>query len=257
MNPQLTVAQKSAFKASRLIKNIFEKTSKLSAQQRQDSSIFDAFFKQVETEIAQEILYAYPDHSVETKCAGVHGKADNKFYWYVSGIVGKENFLAHNSDFAISIAYCVEGKLMAGLVFKPIDERSYMAVRSEGATANDVRIRLAKHTGRMEDAQLFTMIDADDQATQIKQIITLNENSLGVRISGDIALDICKVMSGEGSAVWVNQPEICDLASAILIAQEGGALVTNFAGEQVEGVSESLVVSPPKLLKPLLIALKQ
>ncbi|ELV08770.1 inositol monophosphatase family protein [Wohlfahrtiimonas chitiniclastica] len=256
MNPQLTIAQKSVSKVSRLINQIFEQTAKLSQAQREETERFDIFYAQIETEIAKEILYAYPDHTVETKLTGVHGPAQNKSYWYVSGIVGKQNFLGGNADFAVSVAYMVEDKLMAAYVYAPVSQKTYMAVKNEGATLNDIRIRLPRHSGRISDALLLT--DARSlRKENVMMTAHLHHLSLGVRVLGDEALSICEMIEGKASAAWLNAFDPCDHLAAVLIAQEGGALATDFSGNEVDISAENAAFATPKLLKPLLQSIHQ
>lgn len=256
MNPQLTIAQKSVSKVSRLINQIFEQTAKLSQAQREETERFSIFYQQIETEIAKEILYAYPDHTVETKHAGVHGKSTNRSYWYVSGIVGKENFLGNNSDFAVSVAYMVDDKLTVAYVYKPVTQKAYAAVKAEGATVDDVRIRLPKHSGKLSDALVMT---SPKSLTKEYAMMTahLHHVSLGVRVTGDSALAICEMVEGKASAAWLNEFNPCDHLAAVLIALEGGALASDFMGNEVDLSAENAAFATPKLLKPLLQTIHQ
>lgn len=251
MNPQLTIAQKSVSKVSRLINQIFEQTAKLSQSQREETERFTIFYEQIETEIAKEILYAYPDHTIETKHAGIHGKANNRNYWYVSGIVGKKNFLGNNPDFAVSVAYMVDDKLTVAYIYAPITQKTYTAVKSEGATVDDLRIRLPKHSGKLSDALILT---SDKSLTKEYALMTshLHHTSLGVRVTGDSALTICELAEGKASAAWLTEFNPCDHLAAVLIALESGALASDFSGNEVDISSENAAFATPKLLKPLL-----
>ena len=256
MNPQLTVAQKSVSKVSRLINQIFEQTAKLSQAQREETERFTIFYKQIESEIAKEILYAYPDNTVETRCDGIHGKPNNRAYWYVSGIVGKENFLGGNSDFAVSVAYMVDDKLTAAYIFMPVSQKEYMAVKNEGATVNDLRMRLPKHSGKLSDALLVTN---DKSLTKEYALMTshLHHLSLGVRVTGNTALAICDMAEGKASAAWSTEFNACDHFAAVLIGLESGALAADFQGNEVDLSSENIAFASPKLLKPLLQSIHQ
>lgn len=256
MNPQITVAQKSVSKVSRLINQIFEQTAKLSQTQREETERFSIFYNQIETEIAKEILYAYPDHTVETKYAGIHGQAKNRFYWYVSGVVGKKNFLGGNSDFVVSVAYMVDEKLTAAYVYIPISQKEYTAVKNEGATVDDIRIRLPKHSGKLSDALLIT-----DSQSLSNEYMTMTSNlhqaSLGVSVLGDSALALCEMAAGKASVAWLTDFDPCDHFAAVLIAQECGALVSDLKGNEISVGSTDVITSTPKLLKPVLQSIHQ
>ncbi len=256
MNPQLTIAQKSVSKVSRLITQIFEQTAKLSQAQREETERFSIFYRQIESEIAKEILYAYPDHTVETKHDGIHGKANSRGYWYVSGIVGKENFLGNNPDFAVSVAFMVDEKLTAAYVYMPISQTEYAAVKNEGATMNDIRIRLPKHSGKLFDALIMTN---GKSLTKEYALMTshIHHTSLGVRVVGDSALAICNMAEGKASAVWLNEFNACDHFASVLIALESGALAADLKGNTLDLSSENAAFASPKLLKPLLQTIHQ
>lgn len=256
MNPQLTVAQKSVSKVSRLINQIFEQTAKLSQTQREETERFSIFYKQIETEIAKEILYAYPEHSVETKLTGIHGPNKNKSYWYVSGIVGKKNFLGGNPDFVVSVAYMLDDKLTAAYIYAPITQKEYTAVKNEGATFDDIRIRLPKHSGKLSDALLMT---TSSSLTKNNALMTahLHDVSLGVTVQGDSALAICEMAAGKASAAWINEFDACDHFAATLVAMEAGALASDFSGNEIDLSSENATFASIKLLKPLLQTIHQ
>lgn len=256
MNPQLTIAQKSVSKVGRLINQIFDQTAKLSQSQREETERFSIFYSQIESEIAKEILYAYPDHTVETKHDGVHGKANNRSYWYVSGIVGKENFLGNNPDFAVSVAYMLDEKLTVAYIYMPISQKSYAAVKNEGATVDDLRIRLPKHSGKLFDSLLITTSKSLTKE-YIPVTSHLQHTSLGVRVVGDSALAICNMAEGKASAAWLNEFNPCDHFAAVLIALESGALAADLKGNEIDLSSENAAFASPKILKPLLQTIHQ
>ena len=84
----------------------------------------------------------------------------------------------------------------------------------------------------------------------------LSNQNLNMRESGCISLDLAYVGAGRLDGVWGYDINILDIAAGALIAQEGGALTSNFLGDPKYINGNNIVVSTAKIYKSLLKSIK-
>ncbi|MGZ3698042.1 MAG: inositol monophosphatase family protein, partial [Bdellovibrionota bacterium] len=68
---------------------------------------------------------------------------------------GTTNYVHRFPMFCVSIAAEWEGRLVAGVIYHPVLDETYVAVRGKGATVNKQRLRVSK-TRSLKDALLTT-----------------------------------------------------------------------------------------------------
>ena len=79
---------------------------------------------------------------------------------------------------------------------------------------------------------------------------------LNLRNTGCAALDLAYVGSGRLDGFWGNGLQPWDVAAGIVIAEEAGALLSDFHGNPKYHTSENIVCCSPKCFKPILQAVK-
>ena len=84
----------------------------------------------------------------------------------------------------------------------------------------------------------------------------LSNQKLNMRESGCLSLDLAYVGTGRLDGVWANDINIIDIGAGSLIAQEGGALVSDFKGDPkfLDGIN--IVTATSKIYKSVLKSIK-
>ena len=77
-----------------------------------------------------------------------------------------------------------------------------------------------------------------------------------MRESGCLSLDLAYVGAGRLDGVWAHNINTIDFAAGALIAQEGGALVSNFKGDPKYMNGNNVIASTSKVYKSILKSLK-
>ena len=84
----------------------------------------------------------------------------------------------------------------------------------------------------------------------------LANQELNMRESGCLSLDLAYVGAGRLDGVWAHSISLIDFAAGTLIAQEGGALVSNFKGDPKYIDTNNVIASTSKVYKSILKSVK-
>lgn len=76
---------------------------------------------------------SYPEHTIITEESGAHEGQNNDIQWVIDSLDGTTNFVKGLPHFAVSIAVRVKGRTEIGVVYDPIRNELFTAVRGEGA----------------------------------------------------------------------------------------------------------------------------
>ena len=218
------VAEAAARAAGALVREAFRKPRQIS---------YKAGMEPVtETDRASEALIggiiraAFPDTSIVgeegTNVSGDIG--DSAPRWYIDPIDGTFFFARGVPQFTISVG-CTDahGTLMAGVVYDPMFEECFVAVRGEGATCNGEPISPSA------TSQLRESLVSNNSAV-VPEWVELLPRCRTVTRTGSAALSLCYVASGRFDAYWQRGLSSWDVAAGVLIATEAGALVTSYDG---------------------------
>lgn len=174
------------------------------------------------------------------------GVRNNEGYnWIIDPLDGTTNFLHGIPVFCISIALQQQHDLVLGVIHDPNRNETYSAVKGEGSQLNGNPIFVSKTT-QLEDALLATGFPYDDFGKQTEYLQLLGfitKNTRGVRRLGSAALDLAYVACGRCDLFYEYALNPWDVAAGILLVQEAGGKVSNFAGEDDALFGEDILAS--------------
>ena len=210
--------------------------------------------KAAEAEIIEIIRKSYPNHTIITEESGALEGEDNDVQWIIDPLDGTRNFMSGLPHFAVSIAIRVKNRTEVGVVYDPIRNELFTAVRGEGAKLNDVRLRVdAKR--ELQGAILatgFPFKQPNLMPTQFAMMNALIENAADFRRTGSAALDLCYVASGRIDGYFEMGLKAWDCAAGDLIVREAGGLVCDFEGGSGCLRSGNIIAAPTRVLKDML-----
>ena len=158
-------------------------------------------------------------------------ESETGIVWVVDPIDGTTNFLYGLAGFAVSIAATVEERSIAGAVYLPATRELFVAARGFGAWLGGRRLTCSS-ASRSEHALVGTGFSyhAEERARQGRRVAGLIAQVRDVRRLGAAAPDLCFVADGRLDAYFEENLRPWDVAAGSLIAEEAGALVTDFTG---------------------------
>jgi myo-inositol-1(or 4)-monophosphatase len=196
--------------------------------------------KASETLLLREIQKRWPGSYILSEETGVT-PGDKEHAWYIDPLDGTVNYAHGIPFFSVSIAYAHQGRMQLGVVYDPLRREMFSAEHGQGAYLNGKRIHASGAT-ELRRSLLVTGFPYDAWNTKhdnFSNFVHLAKMTQGVRRFGSAALDASYVGAGRFDAFWELSLKPWDVAAGGLIAQEGGATVTN-----VENLPDYL--SPPQ-----------
>jgi myo-inositol-1(or 4)-monophosphatase len=180
--------------------------------------------------IRQTILGAHPDHAILGEEGGNVGESTHQ--WIVDPLDGTVNYAHGFPFFCVSIGLEVHGERVVGVVFDPNRDELFHAVKGGGAFLNDAPIRVSSAAALGGRTMLATGFPYDSSEALVALEVFKKFLALGlpIRRPGAAAIDLCYVACGRIDGFFEYKLNAWDCAAAILIIEEAGGQVSNFAG---------------------------
>jgi myo-inositol-1(or 4)-monophosphatase len=252
----LAIATQAARQAGKLISRAYYQGKISQVDSKGNNDFVTEVDRQSEAAIIEVLQRAFPEHSILAEESG-HIKGKSEYEWIIDPLDGTTNFFHGNPQFAISIALRHQGRLEMGVIYDPLRDELFTALRGKGAFLNDRRIRVGSLTG-LQGALLGTGFPFKMPLyldIYLATFSALFPQVSDVRRAGSAALDLAYVASGRLDGFWEMGLREWDIAAGVLLIQEAGGLVSDFAGGHNFLVSGNVVAGNPKLLKGILQAI--
>jgi len=178
-------------------------------------------------EILGESMPGVPILSEETSREQIPG-GDS---WIVDPLDGTTNFAHGFPWFAVSIAFGQETGIDAGVVYAPLQEEIYHAVRGCGAWLNGARIQVSR-IAELDAALLGTGFPYDVRSSHeliMAAFGAVIKKAQGIRRAGAAAMDLASVAAGRLDGFWEVKLKPWDTAAGLLLVEEADGMVTDFA----------------------------
>jgi len=206
----------------------------------------------VEKLIKTRLGELFPDHGIYGE-EGTRERLEREFRWYVDPLDGTTNFAHTFPQFCVSMGLeqrgaglteKEDGALVAGVIYDPMRDELFAAERGRGATLNGKAIAVSK-TAALAEALVATGFPSRKrhQNPNIHFYHEITLRSHGVRRAGSAALDLAYVAAGRLEGFWEFNLNPWDTAAGILLVEEAGGRVSNFAGGKFKLNSEETLVS--------------
>lgn len=164
--------------------------------------------------------------------------------WVVDPLDGTTNFLYGFPQWAVSIA--LEGEL--GVVYDPVRDELFAALRGSGATLNGSALRMHAPPD-LSTALIATGFgyDAERRDKQGAVLHSVLPRIRDVRRAGAAALDLCWLAAGRVDGYYERGLHAWDWAAARIVVEEAGGAVADLEPEP-----HGLAAAHPELLPQLL-----
>jgi myo-inositol-1(or 4)-monophosphatase len=248
-------AREAALEAGELLLDLFGKGT--SARKKGEIDLVTDADIRSEKAILGRIRERFPDDSILSEESGRLVRRPGRV-WIVDPLDGTTNFAHSFPLFAVSIGLEVEHELVLGVVFNPVLNERYEAVRGGGAFLNGNPIAVSG-VATLMDALLATgfpyTIHEDPERTLLhfRRMIT---RAQGIRRPGAAALDLCFVAAGCMDGFWEEGLKPWDSAAGALILEEAGGKLTTYAGNPFSPYEDTVVASNSLIHEAMLLALR-
>lgn len=253
MHPMLTIATRAARAAGQTIMRAYTQLDKVEVSAKGINDFVSNVDKEAEAAITYQIRKSYPDHTIVGEEDGENRGENKDYVWIVDPLDGTNNFVRGIPHFAVSIAVQYKGKIEVAVVYDPVREELFSAVRGQGAKVNDFRMRV---TNALDLSNTIIGTGFPFKARQHTEsymniLAELFPQCADLRRAGSAALDLAYVGAGRLDGFFEIGLKPWDIAAGDLICREAGGTVTDFIGGHNYLASGNIVAGSPKVTSQL------
>jgi len=216
--------------------------------------------------IRDEIARLFPDAGViteEGKNIAPKTEGENQVWFCADPLDGTTNFSSGMPHFSVSIAMLdFKHDPLVGCIYDPNRDELFYSIRGKGAFIENSKgtnqIHCRKDTNMINSLVVtgFNPSHVTSADNNIAELSAILPKVRCVRRLGSACLDFCYVASSRLDAYWEKGPHIWDVAAGWLIAEESGAVVSNYEGKRFtkEYLAEpmlSILVATPTIHQEL------
>jgi len=257
MQALLNTAVQAARRAGDTAAGYFNRADRLDIRTKDRNEFVTQVDEAAEELIISTIRERYPDHAFLAEERGAQGNSDH--VWIIDPLDGTTNFIHGFPVFAVSIALQVRGQLEAGVIYDPMRQELFTAMRGRGAQLEGRRIRATSRNsldGTLIGTGFPYRANAKWMDSYLGMMKRVLEHTAGIRRPGAAALDLAYVAAGRLDGFWEFGLQPWDLAAGALMIQEAGGLISELhdAGDFME--TGNVCAGSPKVhdaLKNLLV----
>jgi len=193
-----------------------------------------------------DAILAEEGHGGDTASASIR--------WIIDPLDGTTNFAHGFPRFCVSIGVERDDQRVVGVVYDPLLDERFEAVRGEGAWLGARRLKVTgeEELGRALVATGFAYDvhhSDDDNLSSFRNVV---KTARGIRRDGSAALDLCYVAAARLDAYWELKLHPWDVAAGFLMVEEAGGRITDFRGGPTDRSGREVVSSNGHLHEVLL-----
>ncbi|KPL08711.1 hypothetical protein AMJ85_08140 [candidate division BRC1 bacterium SM23_51] len=222
----------------RILRRHFRRLARIDYKGDDDANLITVADHESEAAIMATIRERFPDHGFLAEESGESGPREGgaPTRWIIDPLDGTTNYSHGVPLYTISIAVEHEGEVVLGSVSNPQWGEFFVARRGGGATCNGRPVRVSSN-GSLRTSLVATGLPYDRRERVDRYLGFWREIILrahGLRRMGSAALDLCYVAAGIFDAYYEESLSPWDWAAGMLIVQEAGGRVTDFAGRPLQ-----------------------
>ena len=185
-----------------------------------------------ESLIVESLSRRRPDDAVLAEEGRGEDREGATWRWVIDPLDGTTNYAHGYPRFCVSIGVERESVPTVGVVFDPLLNELYAAVRGEGATLNGDPITVSDESdiGNALVATGFAYDVRRSYEDNVDHFIAFVKEARAIRRDGSAALDLCYVAAGRFDAFWELKLHSWDVAAGNLMVEEAGGRVSDLSG---------------------------
>lgn len=238
----IEVAVTAAQEAGKILYQHFGQVQKISYKGAKD--LVTTMDLQAQQLILSHLTNHFPDYAVLSE-EGINTDHTNVPRWVIDPLDGTTNYAHGFPFFAVSIGLEQQGEGLLGVVYAPVLDELFIAVRGKGAYLNGRKIAVST-TKTLQDSLLATGFTGPylyPGSPVFHDFVTFSIQAQGVRRSGSAAIDLCYIAAGCLDGFWEKGLHPWDITAAGLIIQEAGGRVSDFQGKPFHPMQRETVAS--------------
>ncbi len=183
---------------------------------------------------------------------------DAEYFWTVDPIDGTTNFSIHQPVFTVAISLFHKNELVLGIIYAPILDEMYWAIKNRGAYKNNKKIRVSKISNLKESILTYNHGQGQRNKNNIFKIYPhFYKKVHSFQHPYCTSLQLALVAAGHTDGYLVAGAHIWDVAAGIILVREAGGLVTDWQNRPWQKNSNNLLATNAKIHSLCLKELKK
>lgn len=212
---------------------------------KEDCSVVTPADLVMQNRLEKELKHHWPMYDIlgeemmEDEQLAVINKAEkNKDwgYWCIDPLDGTNNYVAGLPFFAVSIALIIDNQQQLGLIYDPVRDEMFTAIKNQGAYLNDQRIGQLDAYSKMkftENKPVVAEIDLKRLPEKLAVKLVTESIFASQRNIGSSALDWCWMSAGRFDIYLHGGQKLWDYAAGSLIFHEAGGHSISLDNDEV------------------------
>lgn len=173
------------------------------------------------------ITEKYPEHIILSEEAGEQGKEGADYRWVIDPLDGTTNYAQGLPIFAVSVALQYRRETVLGVIYIPMLDLLFEAVKGGKAYVNGKRISVGAKKN-LKQSLLSTGFpydqsqNPDNNTNYFAHFVPL---ARGIRRLGSAAYDLANVAAGILDGYWELNLSLWDVAAGMLLVEEAGGKI--------------------------------
>ncbi len=242
---ELKIAQSAALAAGKIIKSYYGK--KFTIRHKGEINLVTEVDEKAQKTILKIIQKAFPKDAILAEEGDKSKTEAAPRRWIVDPLDGTTNFAHGYPMFCVSIGFERDGKMECGVIYDPLRPEMFHAVRGKGAFLNKKRISVSKPT-ELRKALLVTGFPYDldnPKYNNVPIFLHMLKKAQAIRRDGSAALNLAYVAAGRFDGFWELGLSPWDIAAGMLLIEEAGGTLSNFAKDKMQITDHHLIAAGP------------
>jgi len=206
-------------------------------QTKRDGSVVTEADSVVQQRIASSLQDRWPEIAFlgeEMAAEEQQQMIQSNAVWCLDPLDGTSNFASGIPFFGISLALIEDQQQKLGLIYDPVRDECFTAIKGEACWMNGVVLsNTATHTSLTELKQMIAVVDLKRlQGTVLTSLVT-EHPFRSQRNFGSCALEWCWLAAGRFQLYIHGGQKLWDYAAGTLILEEAGGFTTTINGDDV------------------------
>jgi myo-inositol-1(or 4)-monophosphatase len=209
--------------------------------------------------IVEAIQNERPGDAILAEEGGGTDDPNADWRWVIDPLDGTTNYAHGYPRFCVSIGIEHRGAATVGVVYDPLLDELFSAVRGHGAMLNDRPLGVSENA-QLDHAMLATGFAYDVHRStddNLNHFAAFAKTVQAIRRDGSAALNLCYVAAGRFDGFWELKLHPWDVAAGLLIVEEAGGRTSDFSGHQGCTSGRETVASNAHLHEAMLEILKR
>jgi myo-inositol-1(or 4)-monophosphatase len=248
----LPAAMTAAQLGGEILRGYFRELKPWQVSEKSKHDLVSEADREAEAAIIGYLTEHSPGFSFLAEESGAAGSSGLR--WVIDPLDGTLNFVRGFPHFAVSIALVNDTAIELGVIYDPMRDEQFSAIRGEGACCNGVKIKVSASESLAATfvATGFPYRVRDFLDTYLAVFKDVFVRAGGIRRPGAATLDLAHTASGIFDAFF----EFClapwDIAAGALLVREAGGVVTNLDGGEDIFSHGNVIAGNPAVHRELL-----